>query len=318
MSDNPTSSYFDYLNKNDNENYFLDGVIDIKKIREKTNFTISETQNFITKSFLSKLFDRENIIKYGKMIGEVAVPIDQTKGDFLIQVINKEQIRKRLAKLRPEERNKIAYIHISTIQIILKSTMKIGIDAPMELEIRDDRLLNEEESIIAKGTGNLGVGIIKFDINLQQGLSLADGNLDSSIIIKYELKRENFMKENSKPFSVTYQINYALTNSHHSLTFKNKEVITIEDLFKPLIQLEAPLKTVRIEPSRPSITQDQRRLIKTQSERIRHIPVIEQNLEQEEITNNQVNKLSEEITNNQVINKLEKLQHSIANLENKI
>ncbi|CAI0443386.1 unnamed protein product [Linum tenue] len=275
MSDNPTSSYFYYLNKNDNENYFLDGVIDIKKIREKTNFTISETQNFITKSFLSKLFDRENIIKYGKMIGEVAVTIDQTKGDFLIQVINKEQIKKRLAKLRSEERNKIAYIHISTIQIILKSTMKIGIDAPMEFEIRDDRLLNEEESIIAKGTGNLGVGIIKFDINLQQGLSLADGNLDSSIIIKVELKRENFMKENSKPFSVTYQINYALTNSHHSLTFKNKEVITIEDLFKPLIQLEAPLKTVRIEPSRPSITQDQRRLIKTQSEKIRHIPVIE-------------------------------------------
>ncbi|CAI0404183.1 unnamed protein product [Linum tenue] len=248
MSSNPSSSYFDYLNKNDNENYFLDGVIDVKKIREKTNFTISETQNFITKSFLSKPFDRENIIKYGKMIGEVAVPIDQTKGDFLIQVINKEQIRKRLDKLRSEERNKIAYIHISTIQIILKSTMKIGIDAPMELEIRDDRLINEEESIIAKGTGNLGVGIIKFDINLQQGLSLAVGNLDSSIIIKYELKRENFI----------YQINYALTNSHHNLTFKNKEVITIEDLFKPLIQLEAPLKTVKIEPSRPSITQDKK------------------------------------------------------------
>ncbi|CAI0480367.1 unnamed protein product [Linum tenue] len=318
MSDNPTSSYFDYLNKNDNENYFLDGVIDIKKIREKTNFTISETHKFITKSFLSKLFDRENIIKYGKMISEVAVPINQTKGDSLIQVINKEQIRKRLAKLRSEERNKITYIHISTIQIILKSTMKIGIDAPMELEIRDDRLLNEEESIIAKGMGNLGVGIIKFDINLQQGLSLEDGNLDSSIIIKYELKRENFMKENSKPFSVTYQINYALKNSHHSLTFKNKEVITIEDLFKPLIQLEAPLKTVKIEPSRPSITQDQRRIIKTQSERIRRILVIEQDSEQEEITNNKVNKLMEEITNNQVINKLEKLQHSIANLENKI
>ncbi|CAN1842105.1 hypothetical protein LINPERHAP1_LOCUS36741 [Linum perenne] len=45
------------------------------------------------------------------------------------------------------------------------------------------------------------------------------------------------MKENSRPFSVTYQINYALTNSHHSLTFKDKEVITIEDLFKPIIHL---------------------------------------------------------------------------------
>ncbi|CAN1842104.1 hypothetical protein LINPERHAP1_LOCUS36741, partial [Linum perenne] len=114
---------------------------------------------------------------------------------------------------------------------------KLGINAPIELEIRDDRIIDQEESIIAKGSGNLNRGIIKFDINLQQGLSLTNENLDSSVVIKYELKREDLMKENSRPFSVTYQINYALTNSHHSLTFKDKEVITIEDLFKPIIHL---------------------------------------------------------------------------------
>ncbi|CAN1144850.1 hypothetical protein LINPERPRIM_LOCUS16850 [Linum perenne] len=107
--------------------------------------------------------------------------------------------------------------------------MKLGINAPIELELRDDRIIYQEESITAKGSGNLNCGIIKFDINLQQGLTLTDKNLDSSIVIKYELKREDLMKENSKPFSVTYQINYALTNSHHSLTFKDKEVITIEE-----------------------------------------------------------------------------------------
>ncbi|CAN1147919.1 hypothetical protein LINPERPRIM_LOCUS37790 [Linum perenne] len=137
--------------------------------------------------------------------------------------------------------------------------MKLGINAPIELEIRDDRLLDQEESIIAKGLGNLSCGIIKFDINLQQGLSLTDENLDSSIVIKYELKREDLMKENSKPFSVTYQINYALTNSHHSLTFRDKEVITIEDLFKPIIRLETPIKIVKAEPSRRSIQQDPRK-----------------------------------------------------------
>ncbi|CAN1309122.1 hypothetical protein LINPERPRIM_LOCUS27579 [Linum perenne] len=176
------------------------------------------------------------------MIGEVAIPFNQANGYFLIQIINKEQIRKRLSKLKTEERIKISFIHISTIQIIIKSTMKLGINAPIELEIRDDRIINQDESIIAKGSGNLNCGIIKFDTNLQQGLSLTDENLDSSIIIKYELKRDGLMKGNSKPFSVTYQINYALTNSHHSLTFKDKEVITIEDLFKPIIHLEAPLK----------------------------------------------------------------------------
>ncbi|CAN1185714.1 hypothetical protein LINPERPRIM_LOCUS38841 [Linum perenne] len=290
MADKPSSSssYFDYLNKNEDENYFLDGLIDIKKIKEQTNFTLSETQNFITKSFLSKLFDRKNIIKYGKMIGEIAVPIEQTKGDFLIQIINKEQIRKKLAKLQQEERSKIAYIHISTIQIIIKSTMKIGINAPMELEIRDDRLINEEESIIAKGEGNLGVGILKFDINLQQGLSLTDGNLDSAIVIKYELKRNNFMKENCKPFSVTYQINYALTNSHHSLTFKDKEVITIEDLFKPVIHLESPLKIIKSNHVQPRISIDNRSSLKQikneeEEEKIKNITILHQNDNTEEI-----------------------------------
>ncbi|CAN1242040.1 hypothetical protein LINPERPRIM_LOCUS5201 [Linum perenne] len=270
---------FDYIQRHEEDNYFLDGLIDVKKIKERTNFTLSETQNFVTKSFLSKLFNRDNIIKYGKMIGEVAIPFNQANGNFLVQIINKEQIRKRLSKLKTEERAKIAYIHISTIQIIIKSTMKLGINAPIELEIRDDRIINQEESIIAKGSGNLSYGIIKFDINLQQGLSLTDENLDSSIIIKYELKRNNL---------ITYQINYALTNSHHSLAFKDKEVITIEDLFRPIIRLETPLKIVKAEPSRKSIQHDPRKINQierlTQSERFQ--PKELENQSQEEDVKN--------------------------------
>ncbi|CAN1130588.1 hypothetical protein LINPERPRIM_LOCUS13317 [Linum perenne] len=144
------------------------------------------------------------------MIGEVTIPFNQANENFLIQVINKEQIKKMLSKVKTEEQTKIAYIHISTIQIIIISIMKLGIKAPIEPEIRDDRIIDQGESIIAKGSGNPKCEIIKFDINLQQGLSLADENLDSSIVIKYELKREDL---------VTYQINYALTNNHHSLTF---------------------------------------------------------------------------------------------------
>ncbi|CAN1185123.1 hypothetical protein LINPERPRIM_LOCUS39153, partial [Linum perenne] len=164
----------------------------------------------------------------------------------------------------------------------------------IELEIRDDRILNQEESIIAKGSGNLSYGIIKFDINLQQRLSLTYENLDSSIIIKYELKRDDLMKENSKPFSVTYQINYALTNSHHSLTFKDKEVITIEDLFIPIIRLETPLKIVKAEPSRRSIQQDPRKINQErfqqkeledqdQEENMKNITIIHQNQDNSEI-----------------------------------
>ncbi|CAN1811673.1 hypothetical protein LINPERHAP1_LOCUS26294 [Linum perenne] len=299
---------FDYIQRHEEDNYFLDGLIDVKKIKERTNFTLSETQNFITKSFLSKLFNRDNIIKYGKMIGEVAIPF-QANGNFLIQIINKEQIRKRLSKLKTEKRIKIAYIHISTIQIIIKSTMKLGINAPIELEIRDDRIINQEESIIAKGSGNLNCGIIKFDINLQQGLSLTDENLDSSIIIKYELKRNDL---------ITYQINYALTNSHHSLTFKDKEIITIEDLFKPIIHLETPLKIVKAEPSRRSIQQDPRKIKGTrierltQSERFQPTELDNQNQEEEDIKNITI------IHQNQDNSEIETLKQMITDLSKRI
>ncbi|CAN1802070.1 hypothetical protein LINPERHAP1_LOCUS23220 [Linum perenne] len=123
-----SDNMFDYIQRHEEDNYFLDGLIDVKKIKERTNYTLSETQNFVTKSFLSKLFDRENIIKYGKMIGEIAIPFNQTNGNFLVQIINKEQIRKRLRKVKTEERAKIAYIHISTIQIIIKSTINRGVN----------------------------------------------------------------------------------------------------------------------------------------------------------------------------------------------
>ncbi|CAN1153033.1 hypothetical protein LINPERPRIM_LOCUS29283 [Linum perenne] len=44
------------------------------------------------------------------MIGEVTIPFNQTNGDFLVQIINKEQIRKRLSKVKTEERTKIAVV----------------------------------------------------------------------------------------------------------------------------------------------------------------------------------------------------------------
>ncbi|CAN1188540.1 hypothetical protein LINPERPRIM_LOCUS35449 [Linum perenne] len=252
------------------------------------------------------------------MIEEVAIPYNQTNGNFLVQIINKEQIRKRLSKVKTEERAKIAYIHISTIQIIIKSTMKLGINAPIELEIRDDRILDQDESIIAKGSGNLNCGIIKFDINLQQGLSLTDENLDSSIIIKYELKRDDLMKENSKPFSVTYQINYALTNSHHSHTFKDKDVITIEDIFKPIVHLEAPLKVVKAEPNRRSIRQDPRRIKENQMKRLTQSGKLQlresddQSQEEEDIKNITI------IRQNQDNSEIETLKQMITDLSNRI
>mgnify|MGYP001555008701 FL=1 len=51
------------------------------------------------------------------------------------------------------------------------------------------------------------------------------------------------MLKGNHPFTITYQINYALTNSHHSITFKTEDRIYIDKLFTPLLSLESPNMT---------------------------------------------------------------------------
>ncbi|PWA95881.1 transport protein [Artemisia annua] len=170
------------------------------------------------------------------MTGEEIVPIESTTGNVKIPIINKEQLERQLRNIK--EKEKIAYVHISTIQFLLKSTFAQGIDSPVQLEIRDDRLRNLNDALIARGRGNLKETKMKFDINIQVGMSLYDSNLSDSITIRYKLLRTNFMRKGNHPFSITYQINYALSNSHHSITFKNDSKISIDKPFRPVIELE--------------------------------------------------------------------------------
>lgn len=224
----------------ENESGFMqDAIINRKAIR-RSDFTLSEKHNFDYKSF-ANIFSRKNVIYFGKMVGEEPIPIEQTKGNIIIPIINQQQIRDRIRQMKESDRSKIAYIHISTIQVILKSTF-MGCDTPMKLELRDDRIIDRKESIIAQGKGNLSEGKLKFNVNIQMGLSLKDKDLSKSITVRYELLRRTFMHKGNHPFTITYQINYALTNSHHSITFKTKDIIQIDDLFKPLLSLETTQK----------------------------------------------------------------------------
>nr|QCH00495.1 movement protein [Soybean chlorotic mottle virus] len=242
--------------KDDNQEYFLDALLG-KEI-EKTDFSISEKENFKQNKFkeLRNVFSRDNILKFGLMTGEVQIPIEQTDGNVFLATINREQITKRISKIEEKQRKLIRYVHISTLQVLIKSTFLKGLDTPLELTLRDNRLLNLEESKIAVGHGNLKYGKMKFDVNLQLGLSLKDLDLDRSIILNYKFLRRNFMKEGNHAFSISYRINYALSNSHHSVEFKQKEKIFIDELFSEVLELKHPVfskltksQSLRIEPS---------------------------------------------------------------------
>jgi len=57
------------------------------------------------------------------MIGEEAISIENTQENIVISTIHKTQIEKSIETFYEKEKSKIGYIHISTIQILIKSTL---------------------------------------------------------------------------------------------------------------------------------------------------------------------------------------------------
>lgn len=126
----------DLLNIEEEGTYARDIIIkDSNRIR-RVDFDLKETDNFkeqgsirLTRLSSSKnLIKRENIIYYGMMTGEEQIPIQATKGDVKLSLINKKQIKEKISKIKESDRKKIGYIHIATIQTIFKSLFIEGID----------------------------------------------------------------------------------------------------------------------------------------------------------------------------------------------
>ena len=255
MSEDNSRELLDYAKSSQSSSsFFKDALINIDKIR-KVDFDLSKTNNFptgIVKS-VNHFFSRRNVLYFGIMTGEEIVLIQDTVGDVSLSIINKEQIAQKIKSLK--HKNKISYIHLATVQIILKSTFNQGIDCPIELALLDDRLIKREDATLAKGVGNLSAGKIKFDLNLRQGMSLLDEDLDRSIFLSYKLLRTDLFHKGNHPFSITYRVNYALSNSHHSIDFVGNDRIHISDLFSQVVQLDEPPRLTRIKTIRPSLQQ---------------------------------------------------------------
>ncbi|AES67627.1 viral movement protein [Medicago truncatula] len=187
--------------------YYADNIIDNKI--EEADLSLTAEENFKRKfNKFKEFFSRKNILKFGIMIGEEAIPIETTQGNIVISTIDKTQIEKRIETFSEKEKSKIGYIHISTIQILIKSTFMKGIDSPLEIALEDSMILDKK---------------------------------NKSIVFHYKLKNSNFMKKDNHPFTIYYRINYALSNSHHSIEFIGKNTIHIDELFTPLVTLKSPI-----------------------------------------------------------------------------
>ncbi|KAL0352232.1 UNVERIFIED_CONTAM: movement protein [Sesamum calycinum] len=88
--------------------------------------------------------------------------------------------------------------------------------------------------------GNLYAGKLIFDIHPRIAYNLADQDFSRVLTLHQDFKRKDLMKEGNRPYSITYRIAYALSNTHHSDLFLRKEYIEIPRIFKEFAKVMAP------------------------------------------------------------------------------
>ncbi|KAL0347903.1 UNVERIFIED_CONTAM: movement protein [Sesamum angustifolium] len=177
------------------------------------------------------LNQRKHHIIYKVSSGEFAIPMEFTGNVMEMQLIPKEEILEELSRLREEVAVTMKWIHIGTM-VVIKATFKEGIDSEIHLSIMDRRINNLRDGCLGTMIGNLYAGKLMFDIHPRIAYNLADQDFSRVLTLHQDFKRKDLMKEGNRPYSITYRIAYALSNTHHSDLFLRKEYIEIPRIFK--------------------------------------------------------------------------------------
>ncbi|KAL0430635.1 UNVERIFIED_CONTAM: movement protein [Sesamum radiatum] len=186
------------------------------------------------------LNQRRHHIIYKVSSGEFAIPMELTGNVMEMQLIPKEEILEELSKLREEVAVTMKWIHIGAIEVVIKATFKEGIDSEIHLSIMDRTINNLRDGCLGTMIGNLYAGKLMFDIHPRIAYNLADQDFSRVLTLHQDFKRKDLMKEENIPYSVTYRIAYALSNTHHSDLFLRKEYIEIPRIFKEFAKVMTP------------------------------------------------------------------------------
>ncbi|KAL0368024.1 UNVERIFIED_CONTAM: movement protein [Sesamum calycinum] len=186
------------------------------------------------------LNQRKHHIIYKVSSSEFAIPMEFTGNVMEMQLIPKEEILEELSRLREEIAITMKWIHIGTIEVVIKATFKEGIDSEIHLSIMDRRINNLRDGCLGTMIGNLYAGKLMFDIHHRIAYNLVDQDFNRVLTLHQDFKRKDLMKEGNRPYSITYRIAYALSNTHHSDLFLRKEYIEIPKIFKEFAKVMAP------------------------------------------------------------------------------
>ncbi|GJZ58087.1 hypothetical protein Tco_0613581 [Tanacetum coccineum] len=169
---------------------------------------------------------------------EMHVDISETTGAVYLPLITKDEINKSLSKINSDIKNKISCVHLGAVKFLIKSEFRSGIDTPIKMVLLDNKIESKKDCILGIARGNLAYSRFMFTVYPQYGISLDSKDLDQVLAFVYEFERPDLMKPDNKVFSITYLVAYALTSSHHSIDYKKKEYIKMDDLFTEIVSVE--------------------------------------------------------------------------------
>ncbi|KAL0458801.1 UNVERIFIED_CONTAM: movement protein [Sesamum latifolium] len=112
----------------------------------------------------------------------------------------------------------------------------------------DRRINNLRDGCLGTMIGNLYAGKLMFDIQPRIAYNLVDQDFSRVLTLHQDFKRKDLMKEGNRPYSITYRIVCALSNTHHSDLFLRKEYTEISRIFKEFakVMIPDPIKIPRI------------------------------------------------------------------------
>ena len=189
------------------------------------------------------LNQRRHHIIYKVSSGEFAIPMELTGNVMNMHLVPKEEILEELSRMKEEIAVTMKWIHIGTIEVVIKATFKEGIDSELHLSVTDRRINNLRDGLLGTMVGNLYAGKLMFDIHPRISYNLADQDFSQVLTLHQDFKRKDLMKEGNRPYSITYRISYALSNTHHSDLFLRKEYIEIPRIFKEFAKVMTPNPT---------------------------------------------------------------------------
>ncbi|XP_057791318.1 uncharacterized protein LOC131008459 [Salvia miltiorrhiza] len=142
--------------------------------------------------------------------------------------------------MKPEVANTMKWIHIGAIQLVIKSALYPGTDTPIDIAICDKRITNAKDSVLGAFAGNLYAKQIIAELYPQIAYNLQDAAFSRTLTLYQDYKRKELMTGGNRPYSITYQVSYALSNSHHTNLFLGKDFIEIPEICKEVAKAIGP------------------------------------------------------------------------------